>query len=131
MHVSYVSPAGVEYPEVDANELRELVLIAGADYWGVDSCTGLLTRGAPETSVLHLMVDKRYGVFLIYRSNRGRFAPLTRDAPSGTVKVFPGGELMTVPLRYFVTREAAWGAIQEFLDDGRLPESLDWADSPV
>ena len=128
MNVVFRDPSGQERNIVE-EELRELILTADERYWRIGSGEGSLemTDSEPRRA-LTLSLKEPYGFLLQYgeyESTDDLVAVASTDHAE-TTEVIVGGNPWKVPTTFFVSRQAAWEAVEEFCRSGRPGNSLKW-----
>jgi hypothetical protein len=130
-HITFIAPDGVDRIAPSPEELRELVLNRGDDYWQADAGDAAIwyDREDGSRSRLILVEDERHGFFLLYEApdgDGGYLCPVEEQATDETVTVYTGGEPMEVEARRFVSKEKAWEAVEYFLQTGEANPKLNW-----
>lgn len=124
MPISFKPPIGPALRDPSHEELRRIILEEGAAYWD---------RGSGDVGIWHDQAG-RHSELGISRSASGlmvlRFGDeegdyfLARDqAEENWETVWPGGEAWVIGAELLVDRELVWAAVEQFLANGRIPQS--------
>jgi hypothetical protein len=110
-------------------ELLATYLHGDAKYWCVGSGDGSLEAKVGSGIVaLSLVLKEPYGFLLQYGmyDSTDDFVSITSTDFSTTVQASLGGNPWVVPTGFFVSREKAWEAIEDFCQSGQMSKSLTW-----
>jgi hypothetical protein len=109
--------------------LRQRILHGDDKYWSVGSGEGVIEADvAGQTVTLSLLLKEECGFLLQYGAydSTDDFVTLGPPDYSVTVEVWIGGDPWIVPVAFFVSREKAWEAVQEFCHFGKMPQCVEW-----
>ena len=130
--MTWVPPTGGE-PIVQPRlaELEAAIMHRGSEFWDVGCGDGGLyfdvdSRAAGE---LYLAYSESAG-FLVRHNDcatREEFALASGAPETESVVIHPGGNPWRLPARFFVPRQTAWQAVQQFIIDGSRAPDLGWA----
>ena len=128
MGVFYVGPDGQMCDHPSRDFLHELVMRRGNEYW--QSGTGDAVLGFNDRrEELFLMMREQYGFHLRHLDDtpvRDYYVPVTSENYQDTGVIYVGGDVTQLPLAFFISRELAWIAVQEFLHTGGRAPELTW-----
>jgi hypothetical protein len=128
MSLEFFNPQGEEIKDANLSEVVQLLQNQGESYWSVGSGAAELTFSEGGcTTKLQLVFHRNCGFHLLFVSpDRARFLS-TGDGPlNHVVKPYVGGDPMPLPEAYFVTRETAVAAVEEFGKSGQQPSNVRW-----
>lgn len=79
-------------------------------------------------SPLSLILKEPYGFLLLYGmyDSTDDFVSISSTDFSTTVEASVGGNPWVVPTGFFVSRQKAWEAVEEFCRSGQMSKSLTW-----
>lgn len=98
-------------------------------FWCVGSCDGSLeAKVGSETVTLSLVLKEPYGFLLQYGvyDSTDDFVSISCTDFSTTVEASLDGNPWVVPTGFFVSRQKAWEAVEEFCLSGQMSKSLKW-----
>lgn len=123
-------PDGDEVTNPDKKWLRDLVLNKGEDFWNAGAGQGSLKFSGPDGTVeLLLTMEQSLGFYLEYiDQNSVYYVSLGNGSFEDTVTVYVGGDPLVLPSAFFVSREVAWTAVEEFCNTGQRSDALTWKD---
>mgnify|MGYP002625507595 FL=1 len=109
--------------------LRSLVLQGDESYWCGGSGEGSFEAEIEsETAMLSLLLKEPYGFLLQYGTYESTddFVAISSTDYSTTIEASIGGNPWVVPTAFFVSREQAYHAVEEFCRTGQMSKSLRW-----
>ncbi len=127
--LEYFSPPDGEIVENPApDRLRNLILNEGEDYWNAGAGQASLTcREDGSTKVLLLTMEPSLGFYLEYVDpDKVYYIPFKGGTFDDTVTVYVGGDPLLLPAAFFVPRELAWAAAEEFCRSGGRTDKITW-----
>lgn len=129
MSIAFTSPSGTKQLNPSLTILRDLVLRGDESYWCVGSGDGSLEANLEcGTATLSLILKEPYGFLLQFGmyDSTDDFVSINSSDFSSTVEASLGGNPWVVPANFFVSREKAWEAVEEFCSSGKMSKSLAW-----
>ncbi len=127
--IKYRTPNGPDITNPTMEMLREKILHGDEKYWCVGSGAGSLeTNLGSETVSLSLILKEPYGFLLLYGMDDSwdDFVSISSADFSTTVEASLGGNSWIVPTGFFVSRQKALEAVEEFCRSGQMSKSLTW-----
>lgn len=127
--ITYSHPDGGSIDNPSLEELRKLILHGDEEYWQGGSGEGSLETTINGRLVsLSLMLEEPYGFLLmgLEEDSTDHYMSESSDDYSTTVTHYYEGEPWVVPTAFFVSRELALEAAQEFCRSGHRSKSIKW-----
>jgi hypothetical protein len=121
-------PDGNTLTDPDVAFLKKLVLTGGDDYWNSGAGQGSLKySGVNEKKELLLTFHERNGFSLEYIDSRDvYYVSLGCGDFNHSVKVYVGGDPLILPTKFFVSRELACAAVEDFCLTGQPTPKIKW-----
>jgi hypothetical protein len=130
--VVFTAPVGQEYTNPDPSWISELIQSRGGEYWASGSGdAGLRFQKEGETQAEMILVIREASGALVHHLYNGEARDYVMSATlfaQGEVTVKHSGNSWTLPSKFFVSREEALDAVQQFLLDGSRTERGRWVE---
>jgi hypothetical protein len=128
--VSYCAPSGEAIENPSLEFLRELIFKERSDYWEIGSGDASLQyRDGKRESIMALMFSPEHGFHLQHSQQMmplEYFVPSSGDELKPITTVVVGAEPMKLPVAFFLSRELAWVAVEEFYRTGNRTPKVKW-----
>jgi len=127
--LTLVTPSGQEIPAPDIQELKFQVLEGDASFWEAGSGDAALRFYVQDAikSEMILMLREIHGVFVQFIANDGREYVISTGADEQEmITIKQAGNPWSLPRAFFITREEAFRAIQEFCQTGEMLTTCHW-----
>lgn len=113
-------------PELD--QLRDLIMNKGEDYWNAGAGQASLKRHQNGATIeLLLMMEPSLGFYLEYIDPQNvYYVSLGEGSFDKTATIYIGGDPVLLPTVFFVPRESACAAVEELYRTGQRSERINW-----
>ena len=128
--IEFTSPAdGDVIINPDIAMLRILFLYVGEEFWNSgsgDSCIDFYDAGIENS--LEILFSEPEGFYLRYKAKGQDFHTANQLDFSKVTTIYVGGNPLVLPVKFFVSRDAAFEAVRYFCKSGFRLDSLTWLD---
>ena len=128
----FTPPDGGFIDNPDPTWLKHLVLEGGREFWNAGAGQGMMTFKADAgwRTTLLLTLDEALGFSLEYKDReRDAFISVRDPADLRRVTTYVGGDPYLLAAGWFVSRQAAWDVVREFIETGERSARVRWEPS--
>lgn len=128
--IVFIGPDGKEMSEPSAERIAHLIRREGDSYWASgsgDAALRFFENKGVEAELILISRDA-YGVFVhhLYSKDGLEYVMSLQSPPEEEVTILHAGSPWTLPRAFFVDKETAIKAVQQFMTDGHRIEVGNW-----
>ncbi len=129
--LTFSAPSGEVLENPELSDIKKLILTKGERYWNTGSGDGGFDFYYETGNAnLQLIFDKKWGFYLLYRgADKKSYTSFGPGDFDHTVSPGVGGDPLLLPTKFFVPRERAWEAVEEFCKSGQKSAKITWMDN--
>jgi len=128
--IEFTSPAdGDVIMNPDILMLKILFLYVGGEFWNSgsgDSCIDYYDEIG--VSRLEILFSDPHGFYLRYKAKGQDFHTLNNGDYSSITRIYVGGNLLVLPVKFFINREKAFEILEYFCRTGDHSQGVAWGE---